>query len=106
MKLKNLFKKKLKTGTKVPGRFKIEHINPGADTLHDALGISDKRCKELSDIVKFGFTKCDDSVKVAKYFTDECLHINEFFFCVYILSANVESNNRKASLMDILSNKD
>ncbi len=102
MKLKNVFKKKLKPRSDLAGIFKIEHIDDESDHLHVGLGISDKRCKELSDMVMRGTKECTNAIKVADYFSDKCLHANEFFYCVYILAANVENNNRRATMMDIL----
>jgi hypothetical protein len=72
---------------------KILHIDPDADNVFDALGVSDDRGKELRKVVKKTLIDSNDKVEAAQKIAESCNHLNEFYLCIEIMTKEIEMHS-------------
>lgn len=80
----------------------VKEINPKAEHISEALGITAKRKKELNDYSEKAFEKHTNIVSAFEEVTVQCKHINEVAYCVGVMVSNqIDNNNRSEALSRI-----
>jgi len=71
------------------GDYPVEEINPDADHLNDALGISEKKSLELRILAMKSVLKHKNIHKAMEDVSEICVHPNELAYGSYIIGAEV-----------------
>ena len=66
------------------GEFKLCIINEDTDILHETLGITDARAKELSEVCLNAWDKHERTTSMVQEMLDHCKHINEVTMIFFI----------------------
>lgn len=66
--------------------YTILNITPNAESLTEALGISEDRADELGHACERAFVNSRDTVECMNKVGELCVHINEFFFCSTVIN--------------------
>jgi hypothetical protein len=85
---KSLFAKK-KTYSQ-DGEFKLCIINDNTDSLHETLGLTDERAKELSEICLNAWNKHNKTTSMLQEMLGHCKHMNEVTMIFFIFHKIVE----------------
>ena len=85
---KSLFAKK-KTYSQ-DGEFKLCIINDNTDSLHETLGLTDERAKELSEICLNAWNKHNKTTNMLQEMLGHCKHMNEVTMIFFIFHKIVE----------------
>jgi hypothetical protein len=85
---KSLFAKK-KTYSQ-DGEFKLCIINDNTDSLHETLGLTDERAKELSEICLNAWNKHNKTTSMLQEMFGHCKHMNEVTMIFFIFHKIVE----------------
>jgi len=106
MKLRDLFRKKLKADN-LGLSMVVQYINPKTTKVHEGLGITEERLAEIGSFVRKHFYSSNDLVEVGRLISIECKHTNELFMSYLILGRYINDNNSPiAALFGSLNKKD
>lgn len=84
--------------------FELIVITEGAEKLSETLGISEERADELGEAAEKAVTLCKDVVTAANMVAPMCKHINEYFFCTFVINSMARRlSNPLGGLLSILS---
>lgn len=74
--------------------FNLCIVDPDSVKLTEALGIPEERVNELGEASEKALITAKDTVKAMNIVAPMCKHINEYFFCSYVIihSANRMNN--------------
>lgn len=104
-KIKHFFKQLfMKKHPKVQDEFQFNVliIDDEANDIRLALGMTDKRCKELQVIISSTFSKHKDVISAAVEASKTCKHANELFYVSYFMGRKMEQNESKGGLLKAL----
>lgn len=89
-------KKEIKTYPQ-EGEFKLCIINEDTDILHETLGITDARAKELSEICLNAWDKHNKTTSMLQEMLTHCKHMNEVTMVFFIFHKIVELKTIQAN---------
>jgi len=92
---KSLFAKK-KTYSQ-DGEFKLCIINENTDSLHETLGITDARAKELAEVCLNAWNKHNRTTSIIQEMLDHCKHMNEVTMVFFIFHKIIELKTNEAN---------
>jgi hypothetical protein len=101
--LGKLFKKK-KKGYNTDGQYKLLIIDEDAELLHQNLGITDERVKELLEICIDAYEKSNAMHSALEKVVSECVHTNEVVMASLMLQKVVDKHNSSDRLYNLLKN--
>jgi hypothetical protein len=101
--LGKLFKKK-KKGYNTDGQYKLLIIDEDAELLHQNLGITDERVKELLEICIDAYEKSNAMHSALEKVVSECVHTNEVVMASLMLQKVVDKHNSSDRLHNLLKN--
>jgi hypothetical protein len=101
--LGKLFKKK-KKGYNTDGQYKLLIIDEDAELLHQNLGITDERVKELLEICIDAYEKSSAMHSALEKVVSECVHTNEVVMASLMLQKVVDKHNSSDRLHNLLKN--
>ena len=101
--LGKLFKKK-KKGYNTDGQYKLLIIDEDAELLHQNLGITDERVKELLEICIDAYEKSSAMHSALEKVVSKCVHTNEVVMASLMLQKVVDKHNSSDRLHNLLKN--
>jgi hypothetical protein len=105
---RKLFKKKKKSYPQ-DNKFKLCIIDEKSDLIHEVLGITEERCRELTELCIKAYDASDIKTESYAMVVEQCVHVNEVVMAVQIfekVSYAQAKKNSLRSLMDNLFNND
>ena len=72
-----------------------------SNSLTDALGISEDRCRELIKIVMRAEVDTNSVSEAAEVISRSCNHPNELFFVSFVLGSKIEMMNAAKALFEL-----
>jgi hypothetical protein len=103
---RKLFKKK---SYPQDNKFKLCIIDEKSDLIHEVLGITEERCRELTQLCIKAYDASDIKTESYVMIVDQCVHVNEVVMAIQIfekVSYAQAKKNSLRSLMDNLFNND
>jgi hypothetical protein len=107
MNLKNIFKRRkfINSDELEAGTLKVISLNPDAETIDDALGITKERAKVLADKVRESYHTSGDLSEAGAKISEICKHPNELFFASFVLVNAHHKHQAMGGLMEGLLGK-
>ncbi len=100
---RKLFKKKKKSYPQ-DGKFKLCIIDEKSDLIHEVLGITEERCRELTELCIKAYDASDIKTESYAMVVDQCVHVNEVVMAVQIFEKVSHAHAKKNSLRSLMDN--
>jgi hypothetical protein len=98
---RKLFKKKIYPQD---NKFKLCIIDEKSDLIHEVLGITEERCRELTNLCIEAYDASDMKTVSLGYIVERCKHINEVVMAVQIFEKVCHTQTKKRSLRSLMDN--
>ena len=84
--------------------FKLVHVDPGKEHMHEGLGITEERLEVLGKQVKEAINNSDNIIDTMILLSPNFKHINEFYITSILVYSNVQKMNNSGghSLLEAL----
>jgi len=100
---RKLFKKKKKSYPQ-DNKFKLCIIDEKSDLIHEVLGITEERCRELTEICIKAYDASDMKTESYAIIIDKCVHINEVVMVMQIFEKICHMKDKSKSLSKLIDN--
>ncbi len=101
--LGKMFKKK-KKGYNTDSQYKLLIIDETKELIHEILGITEKRVKELLDVCVDAYHKHNTMHQALETVVSECKHTNEVVMATLMLQKVVDRHNNSDRVHNLLKN--
>jgi hypothetical protein len=98
---RKLFKKK---SYPQDNKFKLCIIDEKSDLIHEVLGITEERCRELTQLCIKAYDTSDIKTESYAMIVDQCVHVNEVVMAVQIFEKVSYAQAKKNSLRSLMDN--
>jgi hypothetical protein len=98
---RKLFKKK---SYPQDNKFKLCIINDESDLIHEVLGITEERCRELTKLCIEAYDATDAKTESYSMIVDKCTHVNEVVMGIQIFEKICYERAKKRSLRNLMDN--
>jgi hypothetical protein len=100
---RKLFKKKKKSYPQ-DNKFKLCIIDEKSDLIHEVLGITEERCRQLTELCIKAYDTSDIKTESYAMVVDQCVHVNEVVMAVQIFEKISHAHAKKRSLRSLMDN--
>ena len=100
--LRKIFKRKKSYST--DSNFKLCIIDDKSDIIHEVLGITEDRCRELTKLCLEAYDASDIKTDSYAIIVSKCKHINEVVMAVQIFERISHMKNQKRKIFSLLDN--
>ncbi len=98
---RKLFKKKIYPQD---NKFKLCIIDEKSDLIHEVLGITEERCRELTDLCIKAYNASDAKTDSYAMIVEQCVHVNEVVMAIQIFEKVSYAQAKKNSLRSLMDN--
>jgi hypothetical protein len=85
-------------------KFKLCIINDESDLIHEVLGITEERCRELTKLCLEAYDASDMKTESLAFVVEKCTHINEVVMAVQIFEKVSNAKNKRRSIINMIDN--
>ncbi len=100
---RKLFKKKKKSYPQ-DSKFKLCIIDEKSDLIHEVLGITEERCREITQLCIKAYDASDIKTESYAIVVEQCVHINEVVMAIQIFEKVSHAQAKKRSLRNLMDN--
>jgi hypothetical protein len=93
-----------KESLKPKGALAVEVIVPESNSLIESIGMSKERADELSKIAQTSYMTSSNLSEAAAKASEFCMHPNELFFVVHVLSDIHIQSKHASAMMEMMRN--
>lgn len=98
---RRLFKKK---SYPQDSKFKLCIIDEKSDLIHEVLGITEERCKEITKLCLEAYNVNDIKTNSYAMIVEKCVHINEVVMAIQVFERITNMKNQKRKIFNLLDN--